>query len=55
MKEQLERLSFDFDWDREISTHTPEYYKHTQQIFTELFQKGLAYKKEAQVNWDPVD
>ncbi len=55
MKEQLQRLSFDFDWDREIATHTPEYYKHTQEIFTQLYNKGLAYKKEAYVNWDPVD
>ncbi|CDW72114.1 leucyl-trna synthetase [Stylonychia lemnae] len=55
MKDQLHRLGFDFDWDRELATHTPEYYKHTQQIFLELYKQGLAYKKDAQVNWDPVD
>ena len=48
-------MGFDFDWDRELSTCEPAYYKHTQKIFTELFKRGLAYKKDAYANWDPVD
>ena len=55
MKNQLQSLGFDFDWERELATHKPEYYKHTQHIFAELFKRGLAYKKEAFVNWDPED
>lgn len=55
MKNQLQNLGFDFDWERELATHEPEYYKHTQFIFAELFKRGLAYKKEAFVNWDPED
>eukprot|EP00347_Sterkiella_histriomuscorum_P004130 403361640 len=55
MKEQLNRLGFDFDWDKELATHTPEYYKFTQKIFLDLYEKGLAYRKDAYVNWDPVD
>ena len=39
----------------ELATHTPEYYKFTQQIFLELYQSGLAYRKDAYVNWDPID
>lgn len=55
MKGQLRSMGNSFDWGREIITADPEYYKWTQWIFTKLFEKGLAYKKEATVNWDPVD
>jgi leucyl-tRNA synthetase len=55
MKSQLKQLGLSIDWDREISTCTPEYYKHQQKFFLELFDKGLVYKKENYVNWDPVD
>ena len=55
MKSQLKRLGLSIDWDREISTCTPEYYKHQQEFFLELFDKGLVYRKEQYVNWDPVD
>ncbi len=55
MKSQLKRLGLSIDWDREISTCSPEYYKHQQKFFLELFNKGLIYKKENYVNWDPVD
>ena len=55
MKTQLKKLGLSIDWDREISTCSPEYYKHQQIFFLELFDKGLIYKKENYVNWDPVD
>ena len=55
MKSQLKRLGLSIDWDREISTCRPEYYKHQQEFFLELFDKGLVYRKESYVNWDPVD
>ena len=55
MKSQLKKLGLSIDWDREISTCSPEYYKHQQLFFLELFQKGLIYKKENYVNWDPID
>ena len=55
MKQQLVKMGFDFDWDRELSTSSPEYYKHTQMIFKKMRQHGLAYKEESYVNWDPVD
>jgi leucyl-tRNA synthetase len=55
MKTQLMKLGLSIDWDREISTCTPEYYKHQQEFFLELFDKGLVYRKEQYVNWDPVD
>jgi len=50
-KQQLKSLGFSFDWDREINTTDPDYYKWTQWIFLQLFKKGLAYKKEMNVNW----
>ena len=55
MKSQLKRLGLSIDWDREISTCSVEYYKHQQQFFLELYDKGLVYRKEQDVNWDPVD
>ena len=55
MKTQLKKLGLSIDWDREISTCSEEYYKHQQKIFLELFDKGLVYRKESYVNWDPVD
>ncbi len=55
MKAQLKKLGLSIDWDREISTCSPEYYKHQQLFFLELFKKGLIYKKENYVNWDPID
>ncbi|NKB76906.1 MAG: leucine--tRNA ligase [Gammaproteobacteria bacterium] len=55
MKGQLKRLGFAFDWNRELATCTPEYYKWEQWFFTRLIDKGLAYKKMAVVNWDPVE
>jgi leucyl-tRNA synthetase len=55
MKSQLKRLGLSIDWDREISTCTPEYYKHQQAFFLDLYDKGLVYKKEQYVNWDPID
>lgn len=53
--DQLMQVGLSYDWDREIATHRPEYYRWTQWIFSLLYKRGLAYKKEALVNWDPVD
>ncbi len=55
MKTQLKKLGLSIDWDREISTCSEDYYKHQQLFFLELYDKGLVYKKENYVNWDPVD
>ena len=55
MKNQLKRLGLSIDWDREISTCNEDYYKHQQIFFLELLEKGLVYRKENYVNWDPVD
>jgi len=55
MKGQLKSLGFALDWERELATCRPEYYKWNQWLFTRLFRKGLAYKKTGVVNWDPVD
>ncbi len=55
MKKQLKSLEFSLDWDREISTCDPKYYKHQQEFFLELFNKGLVYKKDTYVNWDPSE
>ena len=55
MKRQLKLLGLSIDWDREISTCSVDYYKHQQKIFLELYDKGLVYRKESYVNWDPID
>ncbi len=55
MKNQLKALGLAYDWDRELATCKPEYYRWEQWFFTELYKKGLVYKKMATVNWDPVD
>lgn len=55
MRNQLKQLGFGYDWDREIATCHPEYYKWEQWFFTKLYEKGLVYKKMSTVNWDPVD
>ncbi len=55
MKSQLLKMGLSLDWTREIATCHPEYYKHEQKFFIDMFNAGLAYKKEAEVNWDPVD
>ena len=55
MRMQLKKLGLSIDWDREISTCSPDYYKHQQEFFLELYDKGLVYRKEQYVNWDPVD
>lgn len=55
MRSQLKALGLSYDWSRELATCDPDYYKHEQQFFLELLHKGLAYQKEANVNWDPVD
>uniref|UniRef100_A0ABI8AJW1 leucine--tRNA ligase n=1 Tax=Felis catus TaxID=9685 RepID=A0ABI8AJW1_FELCA len=55
MRKQLDRLGLCFSWDREITTCLPDYYKWTQYLFIKLYEAGLAYQKEALVNWDPVD
>lgn len=52
-KRQMQSIGFSFDWDREINTTDPEYYKWTQWIFIQMFKKGLAYKKEMPINWCP--
>ncbi|MEO1375241.1 MAG: leucine--tRNA ligase [Cyanobacteria bacterium J06635_10] len=55
MRGQLKRLGLSIDWDCEVATCSPDYYKWTQWIFLQFFQAGLAYQKEAAVNWDPID
>ena len=55
MKRQLKKLGLSIDWDREISTCSPNYYKHQQKLFLDLYDKGLVYRKENYVNWDPID
>ncbi len=54
-KQQLIQMGFGYDWSREINSSDPDYYKWTQWLFLLLFKRGLAYQKEALVNWDPVD
>ncbi|MBX2847102.1 MAG: leucine--tRNA ligase, partial [Acidiferrobacterales bacterium] len=55
MREQLKRLGFSYDWNREFATCEPEYYRWEQWFFTKLYERGLVYKKDSEVNWDPVD
>ena len=55
MRSQLKKLGLSIDWDKEISTCSPEYYRHQQQFFLDLYDKGLVYRKKNYVNWDPVD
>jgi len=55
MRSQLQQVGLSYDWDRELATCSPTYYKWTQWIFLQLFEAGLAYQKEAKVNWDPID
>jgi len=55
MRNQLKGMGLSLDWEREIATCHPDYYKHEQSFFIDMFNKGLAYKKESEVNWDPVD
>ena len=55
MKDQLKKLGLSIDWDREISTCSPDYYMHQQKFFLDLYDKGLVYRKENYVNWDPID
>lgn len=54
-REQIKALGLSYDWDREINTTDPEYYKWTQWIFEKLYEKGLAYESNMMVNWDPID
>ena len=55
IRKQMKRMGWSIDWSRELSTAEPEYYRWTQWIFLQLFERGLAYKRKAPVNWCPVD
>ena len=55
MKNQLKQLGFGYDWSRELATCEPDYYGHEQALFIDLYEAGLVYRKESEVNWDPVD
>ncbi len=55
MRIQLKKMGLSYDWDRELSTCEPEYYKHEQKMFLDFYENGLAYRKETTVNWDPVE
>ena len=53
MKSQLKRMGLSYDWNRELSTCEPDYFKHEQKMFLDFYKNGLAYRKETWVNWDP--
>ena len=55
MREQLKSIGLSYDWSREVTTCLPEYYQHEQRFFLEFLKRGIAYRKQAIVNWDPVD
>ena len=55
MKKQLKKFGFSYDWHREITTCNHDYYKHEQEMFIKMYNKGLCYRKKSQVNWDPID
>jgi leucyl-tRNA synthetase len=55
MRDQIKAMGLSIDWSREVATCDPEYYRHEQKMFIELWKKGLVYRKESWVNWDPVD
>lgn len=55
MREQLKSMGLSIDWSREVTTCAPDYYKHEQRMFLDFLKKGIAYRKESMVNWDPVD
>ena len=55
MRAQLKRMGLSYDWDREVATCTPDYYRHEQKMFLKFREAGLAYRKESWVNWDPVE
>ena len=55
MKSQLKSLGLSIDWSRELATCDPEYFKHQQKIFLDFYKAGIAYRKESEVNWDPID
>ena len=55
MREQLQSMGLSYDWDREIATCAPEYYKHEQKMFLDFVENDLAYRKESWVNWDPIE
>ncbi len=55
MRDQLKSMGLSIDWSREVATCHPEYYRHEQKMFLDFYRKGLAYRKESMVNWDPVD
>jgi leucyl-tRNA synthetase len=55
MREQLSDIGLSYDWSREVTTCNPEYYQHEQRFFLEMLRRGIAYRKQAVVNWDPID
>src|SRR6056300_2099117 len=55
MKLQLTQMGLSYDWDRELTTCNPNYYKFEQKMFLDFFKAGIAYKKETLVNWDPIE